>query len=93
MHVVGHDLRSQPVIYSVFSLAEDKEPETNKKHMIHQFETVGDPRAAALLTCWGGRRAVSGSLRSFEGQARRPTFQNLMTTFSAHLQPRAIQTW
>mmetsp|Transcript_11033 Transcript_11033/g.31184 ORF Transcript_11033/g.31184 Transcript_11033/m.31184 type:complete len:290 (+) Transcript_11033:309-1178(+) len=40
MHVVGHDLKNQPVIYSVFSLAEDKNPDENKKHMIHQFETA-----------------------------------------------------
>ena len=40
MHVVGHDLKNQPVIYSVFSLAQDKDPDQNSQHMIHQFETV-----------------------------------------------------
>uniref|UniRef100_A0A061SFM8 CRAL-TRIO domain-containing protein n=1 Tax=Tetraselmis sp. GSL018 TaxID=582737 RepID=A0A061SFM8_9CHLO len=40
MHVVGTDLSGQPVIYSIFSNAVDKNPEENKKHMIHQFETA-----------------------------------------------------
>jgi hypothetical protein len=40
MHVAGLDLFQRPVIYSVFNLAEDKAPETNRLHMIHQFETV-----------------------------------------------------
>eukprot|EP00193_Tetraselmis_chui_P006271 CAMPEP_0177759904 /NCGR_PEP_ID=MMETSP0491_2-20121128/4981_1 /TAXON_ID=63592 /ORGANISM="Tetraselmis chuii, Strain PLY429" /LENGTH=289 /DNA_ID=CAMNT_0019275765 /DNA_START=204 /DNA_END=1073 /DNA_ORIENTATION=+ len=40
MHVAGLDLFQRPVIYSVFNLAEDKAPETNRLHMIHQFETA-----------------------------------------------------